>query len=1402
MHVTASLTRTRRVVAFAATSLALALLVCLTTTTTTTTVHLAAAVLRNYNIGTVKEAQQSVWDPTREWHVFRSLDDNPSSRWIYAWDPRTRLPTLLAGNGAAGPATTNAIGTSAAVQTANGITMYVRGSDGALIGYLTPDKPSDILLFIGNSGTYPVEFATTGGNGYVNGAYNLAKFAGMRALCYHQGMRRSFVADSSNKRFRALADSGTLHQLDVSHLAGDGTSAYVDGTALTARFQDPHACAMLPSTGAAPSAAFLTEANPVRLRRLSPVTGGGTVSTITSSAGGTVASFEELNSGYITLLTYHVVGTNEVRVLRFHVDNIASPGPWGTWNLPGALDGGSWAATYWAHLMINGTMFTTTATSPTIRVFQRGDIFFGTGTPTRELTQTKMPPRTGRGLVRRLTFTFSSGDGTPTRIAADSTSIYILTAASKLLKFSMASNTLSAALTVSQGFTYSVIVVGAFAYVTNALAPAKVTKVNTAGSMSEVSTITLSGQALAEGNPYTLIADSTSIYVSCIEPFTSPSIISKIDIATFARPAVGPRQLQLLAGETNVWALALNTAMTFLFACSATVAPTTCARIELAGFSHAGSVTLASAAGVYGIAHDASHLYLTTNSFAPAKVYKVFTNLPSGAMSLVTSVTLPPLSDYGRAMAFMPLDAQHVYVITATSPMRAVQLHRSDLRLAGPVGVAGPGDNSVGVECAVGVGNRVYTATSTDPPRLVVWAAPTRTVTERRTATGSPEASESSSHTFTRGMVTPSDSLTPTRGATTTRTRVVRPSRTRSRSLADSLTRTRTLAPPPPTNTSTTMPTTTATTTTTTATTTTTTTAATTTTTTSSNATPTSLNTTTTTGITSGTTTATATTAASTVGANSTTAPNGSVSSNTTTTTAATTTTTTEAMTSPAPTTTTAAVTGVRIVSNVTFEDPLASPVPPAELDAVSTGTTIASAAGAAAAAQTLRAMTLLGIIQTEERCRLQAVDADRFAAEPRMFPESFLPWLRIAGPNASDDARFGLPSRRGAIVANAFIGPVIVAAAAALIGVVRKLLFKSMADVSPLAAGRVLGITAAVTGSLAMDGVFASAVVLLSVPGGPSGGDVALALFGMLTVAAIPVAVGVVLYKVMQREAATDRPIKCVPAVICRNVKSDGKDAVSGGGGGGEARKATGVMWLVFGSTLWVGDLGVREMFGPIFSKNRGDRKLATQHWSVTARRRLATWSFYIECLQTAVAATGRGWATARPCDANRHVQAMQLAIALLALIYAVVVQPSISPLRRVVDVAVSFTIVVGAAMLVNRGSEAAHAVARCALGAGAIAMLTALVMIVARRLVLPLMKLKICAKEDALEALAGVRDAGAMDEALLSFVAPSFGPPQLMPLPVHDATNNPLGSDEQPAVEKNAATTTRHNDELEFDL
>ena len=199
----------------------------------------------------------------------------------------------------------------------------------------------------------------------------------------------------------------------------------------------------------------------------------------------------------------------------------------------------------------------------------------------------------------------------------------------------------------------------------------------------------LEGQALSEGNAQAIVSDGSSLYV--VTGLLSPSVISRITIATFTRPISGPTQLQLAAGESHCFAVALNPDRTLLFTCSdgAPLTPTNCARVELAGFTRTGGVTLPRASTVRDALHDGTHLFLVSST-QPAVVSKIDT---SGAMSVVTTAVMEAGANAARSITLLDNDTAHIYVFLGLSPMRAVKLTRRELFVAAVDGVAATGDN-------------------------------------------------------------------------------------------------------------------------------------------------------------------------------------------------------------------------------------------------------------------------------------------------------------------------------------------------------------------------------------------------------------------------------------------------------------------------------------------------------------------------------------------------------------------------------------------------------------------------------------------------------------------------------------------------------------------------------------
>jgi hypothetical protein len=457
----------------------------------------------------------------------------------------------------------------------------------------------------------------------------------------------------------------------------------------------------------------------------------------------------------------------------------------------------------------------------------------------------------------------------------------------------------------------------------------------------------------------------------------------------------------------------------------------------------------------------------------------------------------------------------------------------------------------------------------------------------------------------------------------------------------------------------------------------------------------------------------------------------------------------------PTPTTTFSALARIILTTstaapvNLTLSEDTTLAAAPAA--AVGTATAMTAALSAPAASQTLRSVSVLGIIETNERCRLQSTRStrndDTYPTLPRQFPESLLPWIAIAGGDADLDRRFGLASRRGAIVANALVAPALLLFATLLVGFARTRLQESQRGRSVLAAGRVPGVVGSVIASLALDGVFAAAACLLALPGGPSGGDAALAVFGALAATAVSVAPGLLLVRAARiaRDELHDQ-LECVPAALITRDDATATQPVAG------------VLALLFGTEAWDGDADTLDAYRSLFGTSRGfgpsvahensgaGSSSATQRaWRGAAtfavgapppppptkaeaalkrgRRVLAPWSLYVDCGFTVLAAITRGWATAQPCAADGKVQVMQFCIAVAALIFSIVVQAPLSPVHRGVDLVCGFLTVLATFALVVLSSEAGPLVAKCALAAALMSSTVSLALFGARRLVVPIL-------------------------------------------------------------------------------
>lgn len=435
---------------------------------------------------------------------------------------------------------------------------------------------------------------------------------------------------------------------------------------------------------------------------------------------------------------------------------------------------------------------------------------------------------------------------------------------------------------------------------------------------------------------------------------------------------------------------------------------------------------------------------------------------------------------------------------------------------------------------------------------------------------------------------------------------------------------------------------------------------------------------------------------------------------------------------------------------------PVANAIPVAEAAAIAATSTLAATLAAPAAAQTLRSMSILGTVGTEERCKLLAIGRDAFASAAPRFPESFLPFVVLPGGNGNktQEETFALPHRRGAIVANCLIAPLVIVAAALVAGFVRKRVQRPYANVSVLTAGRVPGITCSLVGALFADGVFGNATILLA-QNDVAAGDVVLSVFGLSMILAVVIFPGVLVYRAMREGKELGWPVECVQCHLQRkgnmnnNNNKAKKNEVSNEtqphldehflnylgeesalrGDDGRREEITGFIWFLFGDETWSGDVEIVERYRSIFATSRGLNSTTEVTFTKfkRIRRHAATWSFFVDVAMTMLAAIARGYATADPCGAHNKVQLLQFAIAAFAFFFSLCVLAPISPMRRLASVAADFVMFLGTMTLVALGSESAQMVGRCALAAAFMATASSLALFVIRRIVLPLMGIAI---------------------------------------------------------------------------
>ena len=474
----------------------------------------------------------------------------------------------------------------------------------------------------------------------------------------------------------------------------------------------------------------------------------------------------------------------------------------------------------------------------------------------------------------------------------------------------------------------------------------------------------------------------------------------------------------------------------------------------------------------------------------------------------------------------------------------------------------------------------------------------------------------------------------------------------------------------------------------------------------------------------------------------------------------------------------------------VVLVESLASPSEQASVNSLATISSVTMVSGAAAA-QALRSLSVISVINTKERCELQIKNRncqeDGMAISDRGFPESFFPPLKLNYGDEEMNRCYGLPSRRGAIIANVFLGPIFILILSLLFGLIRRKIQPKTytKEVSIFAAGRTPSFIVVIIGSLGLDGVFSAAMVLMSVPS-VNGGDVALAIFGMLISSLVVIIPGILLVgrknylkqmvmleewkennptiqnlrstsrlekqQKRQREEENDEEeevyldnrkvkinhnnnnnnssqqqeresliVKYSPGIILCS-KSYPK----------EYKHLNPVYRFILGDNIWSGDFATLEAFRSLFAKNRGLSLQEEQEESdslLTIRRMLATWSLYFDIALTALSAFFRGWATSQPCDADRNVHILLLMVSILSFGFVLIIQSPISPMRRCAEILSSLLLLISTSMLVSvsgdnnsPSSSVVDDITNLALAAALIGVISSVVLLLFRRVILPL--------------------------------------------------------------------------------
>jgi hypothetical protein len=274
-----------------------------------------------------------------------------------------------------------------------------------------------------------------------------------------------------------------------------------------------------------------------------------------------------------------------------------------------------------------------------------------------------------------------------------------------------------------------------------------------------------------------------------------------------------------------------------------------------------------------------------------------------------------------------------------------------------------------------------------------------------------------------------------------------------------------------------------------------------------------------------------------------------------------------------------------------------------------------------------------------------------------------------------------------------------------------------------------------------------------------------------------------------------------------------------------GDAKSAAeprGIMWLLFGSETWTGDVEIVERYRQCFATTRGLRVGGDREsWSrvKTIRRYANMASFAVEFLFMVLSAVGRGYGLARPCEGSGsgtfNVFLHMCIIGMVALLFAVWTRGPISPLRCFAEIGANLLLAAASFALVLLGPslreriDAGVVIQRTALAAAFLVTSCTLLTMSARIFLIRLRRREIIAKSRAeADHRAGVIPASAFnndDDALLTdlLLPPVDGGPVATAAPVPAATGSRIADlqrEEEAAIEIDFAALDAADDAEEL--